>query len=69
MIIIDTILIGSSSQQIYEAQLFLDLCMMTVTTGKEREEKEWHMIFLKAGFTQYKILPILGIKSLIEVYP
>nr|BAC99560.1 putative flavonoid 7-O-methyltransferase [Oryza sativa Japonica Group]BAD05699.1 putative flavonoid 7-O-methyltransferase [Oryza sativa Japonica Group] len=68
VIIIDTV-IGSQSQQIYEAQLFLDLCMMTVTTGKEREEKEWHMIFLKAGFTQYKILPILGIKSLIEVYP
>uniref|UniRef100_I1QG11 O-methyltransferase domain-containing protein n=1 Tax=Oryza glaberrima TaxID=4538 RepID=I1QG11_ORYGL len=68
VIIIDTV-IGSQSQQIYEAQLFLDLCMMTVTTGKEREEKEWHMIFLKAGFTQYKILPILRIKSLIEVYP
>uniref|UniRef100_A0A0E0QEU8 O-methyltransferase C-terminal domain-containing protein n=1 Tax=Oryza rufipogon TaxID=4529 RepID=A0A0E0QEU8_ORYRU len=68
VIIIDTV-IGSQSQQIYEAQLFLDLCMMTVTTGKEREEKEWHMIFLKAGFTQYKILPILGIKSLIEVNP
>uniref|UniRef100_A0A0D3GWR5 O-methyltransferase C-terminal domain-containing protein n=1 Tax=Oryza barthii TaxID=65489 RepID=A0A0D3GWR5_9ORYZ len=38
VIIIDTV-IGSQSQQIYEAQLFLDLCMMTVTTGKEREEK------------------------------
>ncbi|KAF0931027.1 hypothetical protein E2562_039489 [Oryza meyeriana var. granulata] len=68
VIIIDTV-IGSLSEEILEAQLSMDICMMALTTGKEREEKEWHKIFQKAGFTEYKILPILGIRSLIEVYP
>ncbi|EAZ42961.1 hypothetical protein OsJ_27551 [Oryza sativa Japonica Group] len=68
VIIIDTV-IGSPSQQILEAQLSMDICMMTLTTGKEREERDWHKIFLEAGFTRYKIMPILGVRALIEVYP
>uniref|UniRef100_A0A0E0LVJ3 O-methyltransferase domain-containing protein n=1 Tax=Oryza punctata TaxID=4537 RepID=A0A0E0LVJ3_ORYPU len=68
VIIIDTV-IGSPSQQILEAQLSMDLCMMALTTGKEREEEEWRKIFVEAGFSRYKIMPILGVKSLIELYP
>lgn len=38
--------------------------------GKERTEETWHKIFLDAGFTRYKITPIIGTtRSLIEVYP
>uniref|UniRef100_A0A0E0DZR6 O-methyltransferase domain-containing protein n=1 Tax=Oryza meridionalis TaxID=40149 RepID=A0A0E0DZR6_9ORYZ len=37
--------------------------------GGEREEHEWKKIFLEAGFSDYKIKPILGFISVIEVYP
>ncbi|CAL4970757.1 unnamed protein product [Urochloa decumbens] len=68
VIIIDTV-VGSASKQTLEAQLLMDLCMMVLTTGEERDEEKWHRLFLKAGFSQYKISPILGCRSLIEVYP
>ena len=61
---------GSPSKQTLEAQFLMDLCMMVVLEGKERTEETWHKIFLDAGFTRYKITPILGTtRSLIEVYP
>ncbi|KAI3731731.1 hypothetical protein L1987_62920 [Smallanthus sonchifolius] len=50
-------------------QLFFDILMMTCLTGKERSEKEWAKLFLDGGFSDYKITPILGVRSLIEVYP
>ncbi|KAF4397046.1 hypothetical protein G4B88_008892 [Cannabis sativa] len=53
----------------YETQLFFDMLMMALVTGKERNEKEWAKLFKDAGFSDYKITPILGLRSLIEVYP
>ncbi|KAH9734328.1 O-methyltransferase ZRP4 [Citrus sinensis] len=42
-----------------ETQLFFDMFMM----------KEWAKLFADAGFSDYKIIPILGLRSLIEIYP
>ncbi|PON49144.1 O-methyltransferase COMT-type [Parasponia andersonii] len=53
----------------YETQLFFDMLMMALVTGRERSEKEWAKLFQDAGFSDYKITPILGLRSLIEVYP
>ncbi|KAH9742749.1 O-methyltransferase ZRP4 [Citrus sinensis] len=52
-----------------ETQLFFDMLMMVLVTGTERDEKEWAKLFADAGFNDYKITPILGLRSLIEVYP
>ncbi|KAG5551984.1 hypothetical protein RHGRI_010164 [Rhododendron griersonianum] len=52
-----------------ETQLFFDMLMMILVTGRERTEKEWAKLFADAGFSDYKITPILGLRSLIEVYP
>ncbi|EOX99549.1 Flavonoid o-methyltransferase related [Theobroma cacao] len=52
-----------------ETQLFFDMLMMVLVTGKERNEEEWATLFLAAGFSDYKITPIMGLRSLIEVYP
>ncbi|OVA00005.1 O-methyltransferase [Macleaya cordata] len=49
-----------------ETQLFFDMLMMTVVTGKERTEKEWKKLFLESGFSDYKMTPVLGFRSLIE---
>ncbi|KAL6880167.1 hypothetical protein ACP4OV_011732 [Aristida adscensionis] len=37
--------------------------------GVERDEHQWRMIFLEAGFSDYKITPIHALRSVIEVYP
>ncbi|KAL7250652.1 hypothetical protein ACSBR1_012637 [Camellia fascicularis] len=52
-----------------EAQLFFDMLMMILLTGRERTEKEWAKLFFDAGFSDYKSTPVLGLRSLIEVYP
>jgi hypothetical protein len=51
-----------------EAQILLDVFMMYID-GIEREEHEWRKIFLEAGFSDYKITPTNGVRSIIEVYP
>ena len=48
-----------------ETELFLDMEMMVVVHGKERNKK----LIFSAGFNDYKIIPILGLKSIIEIYP
>ncbi|PSS14478.1 Trans-resveratrol di-O-methyltransferase [Actinidia chinensis var. chinensis] len=60
---------GDDHDQSIETQLFFDMLMMTLTPGRERTEKEWAKLFSDAGFSDYKIIPILGLRSLIEVYP
>ncbi|KAK1395507.1 hypothetical protein POM88_014563 [Heracleum sosnowskyi] len=39
---------------------------MVNTSGKERTRKEWEELFKAAGYRDYKITPILGLRSLIE---
>lgn len=53
----------------YETQLFFDMLLMVLLPGRERQEKEWAKLFSDAGFCNYKITPILGVRSLIEVFP
>ncbi|XP_059663213.1 trans-resveratrol di-O-methyltransferase-like [Cornus florida] len=52
-----------------KTQLFFDMMMMITVTGKERNEEEWKKLFLDAGFSDCKIMPVLGLRSLIELYP
>lgn len=54
--------------EITEAKLLYDALMMTCVPGIERSEKEWERLFLDAGFTSYKITPLLGLRSFVEVY-
>nr|AKW47163.1 O-methyltransferase [Pueraria montana var. lobata] len=70
VIIID-IVVGEKNENhvLTEAKLFFDMLMMVLVNGREREEKEWEKLFLDAGFSHYKITPIFGMRSLIEVYP
>ncbi|TVU02067.1 hypothetical protein EJB05_52433, partial [Eragrostis curvula] len=68
VIIIDTV-VGSSAKDMFEAQVSFDMLMMVLTTGKERDEREWGKIFVNAGFKHYKMKPVLGFLSIIELYP
>ncbi|KAJ0444804.1 putative O-methyltransferase domain, plant methyltransferase dimerization [Helianthus annuus] len=70
LIIIDMVLkVDEGENDLLKTQLFLDMRMMTLVTGRERSEKEWAKLFFDAGFSDYKITPVLGLRSLIEVYP
>ncbi|XP_031473063.1 probable O-methyltransferase 3 [Nymphaea colorata] len=52
-----------------EVQLMLDLHMMVLHNGKERNEEEWKKLFMDAGFSSYKIVTTMGVHSLIELCP
>ncbi|KAJ0008190.1 hypothetical protein Pint_29591 [Pistacia integerrima] len=71
VIIIELVMgMEDQSEGSIETQLCFDMVMMcTCNTGKERSVEEWKKLFLEAGFTHYKISSILGLRSLIELYP
>ena len=69
VMIMDAVAGSAPSKEASEAQLLMDVCMMLLPTGEERDEERWHRLFLDAGFSGYKINPILGSRSLIEVFP
>ncbi|KAL2317402.1 hypothetical protein Fmac_031278 [Flemingia macrophylla] len=52
-----------------ETQLFFDILMMVLVTGKERSKKEWVKLISSAGYRNYKITPVLGLRVVIEIYP
>nr|QQP18492.1 quinine O-methyltransferase [Cinchona pubescens] len=52
-----------------EAQICFDMEMLVLFRSKERTEKELATLFWDAGFSRYKVLPVLGTRGLIEVYP
>ncbi|CAN6346184.1 unnamed protein product, partial [Urochloa humidicola] len=70
-VIILDIMVGagsSSDQKHVETQVLFDLFIMFIN-GAERDEQEWKNIIFEAGFSDYKITPILGVRSIIEAYP
>ena len=72
VIIIDMIMEnskGDADDKSSKTQLFFDMLMMVLVTGKERNEKEWAKLIFSAGFSDYKITPALGLRSLIEAFP
>ncbi|KAI3767414.1 hypothetical protein L2E82_17513 [Cichorium intybus] len=70
LIIIEMVLKNNvRDKKLLETQLYFDLLMMVHSTGRERSEKDWANLFLDAGCSGYKITPISGLMSLIEVYP
>ena len=53
-----------------DGQLCFDMMMVGLfNTGKERSVEEWKKLFLEAGFSHFNINPLLGLRSLIELYP
>ena len=71
VIIIDMVIKNQNEddEKSIETKLFFDMLMIALFTGRERNEKELANLFLDAGFKDYKITHILGLRSLIEVHP
>ncbi|XP_052137840.1 O-methyltransferase ZRP4-like isoform X3 [Oryza glaberrima] len=69
VIIVDMVVgVGPPDQKRLEMQTMFDAYMMLIN-GVERDEQEWKKVFVEAGFSDYKIMPVLGSRSIIEVYP
>ncbi|KAK8992092.1 hypothetical protein V6N11_044984 [Hibiscus sabdariffa] len=69
MVVMEKKKVNDESFNLMEMQLFFDMLMMVLQTGRERREEEWADLFFATGFTNYKITPILGLRSLIELFP
>ncbi|WCJ32915.1 O-methyltransferase family protein [Euphorbia peplus] len=70
-IIIIDIVLGLQINDVHdtETQVWVDIAAMATVAGKGRTEEEWAQLFNDAGFTNYIIHPMLGFRSLIEVFP
>ncbi|KAL0560097.1 hypothetical protein IC582_000491 [Cucumis melo] len=69
VMVIDMVVGNNKTDASIETQLFFDMMVMLMVGGKERDEKEWAHLIIEAGFSGYNIFPILGLRSLIEIYP
>ncbi|KAL1348721.1 probable O-methyltransferase 3 [Arachis hypogaea] len=73
VIIIDMVVEDDDKKGCYdqslETQLFFDMLMMMLFSGKERNKREWSNLIVSAGFTDYTVTPIFGLRSIIEIYP
>ncbi|KAJ1421498.1 Winged helix-like DNA-binding domain superfamily [Sesbania bispinosa] len=69
VILIDMVINEEKDEhEITGTKLLMDVNMACLN-GKERNEEEWKKLFTEAGFQDYKITPLTGFLSLIEVYP
>ncbi|WVZ62064.1 hypothetical protein U9M48_011852, partial [Paspalum notatum var. saurae] len=62
----DIVIDYSDSKTMLETHLLMDVGMMTMTKGRQRDENEWRQIFMKAGFSDYKILKKFGARGVFE---
>ncbi|XXG71756.1 hypothetical protein AAC387_Pa07g1010 [Persea americana] len=72
VIILEMVLNANKDHKPMETQLYFDVLMLVNTKGREREEHEWRKIFMDAGFDDYKISPVLGLRhlnSLVTIKP
>jgi hypothetical protein len=44
------------------------IIIVTSINGIERDKQEWKKIFFEAGFKDYKVIPVLGVRSIISSY-
>ncbi|KAF8043355.1 hypothetical protein BT93_A1636 [Corymbia citriodora subsp. variegata] len=72
VIIVETVMENhknAKDEKFLELELALDMTMMMAYAARESTENEWAKLFSDAGFGGYKMHPVLGFRSLIEVYP
>ncbi|XP_031118315.1 trans-resveratrol di-O-methyltransferase-like [Ipomoea triloba] len=70
VIIIDMVIEDKKHDPCFSrAELYMDLLVMALYGSKERNKKQWEKLFTEAGFSDYKITPALGLRSLIELFP
>jgi len=65
MVILDS---QKGDDKSYETQIYMDMLTMVVVSGKQKTEQEWAKLFFDAGYSDYNIIPILGLRCLPLIY-
>ncbi|KAK7340645.1 hypothetical protein VNO77_21354 [Canavalia gladiata] len=70
VILIDIVINDKQDEHLITGiKLLMNVNMRCLVNGKERSEEEWKKLFVEAGFQEYKISPLTGVLSLVEIYP
>ncbi|XP_058072520.1 (RS)-norcoclaurine 6-O-methyltransferase-like [Magnolia sinica] len=69
LVIVDIVMDVQSTYEFTGARLGMEMDMLITVGGKERSEEEWRKLIETAGYSRYKITPIVAIESIIEVFP
>ncbi|KAK8940996.1 hypothetical protein KSP39_PZI009850 [Platanthera zijinensis] len=69
LIIIDGVMNETDSKGLRHVKLAFDILMMAFLDGKQRTEKEWRSLLLKAAFTRCNIIRVNALMHLIEARP
>lgn len=69
LIIVDMIIEENDGKDIKHIKLAYDILMMTYVGGRERTEKEWRSLLLRAGFRHCTITRIKALQHVIEAKP
>ncbi|CAL4981289.1 unnamed protein product [Urochloa decumbens] len=65
----DIVLDPASDPVMFETQLLMDVCMMLMKGGRQRDLNDWRDIFMKAGFSDFKLVKKFGARGVLEAYP
>ncbi|CAN6362842.1 unnamed protein product [Urochloa humidicola] len=65
----DIVLDPASGPVMFETQLLMDVCMMLMKGGRQRDLNDWRDIFMKAGFRDFKLINKFGARGVLEAYP
>lgn len=65
----DIVLNPESGPVMFEIQLLMDVCMMLMKGGRQRDLNDWRDIFMKAGFSDFKLIKMFGARGVLEAYP
>jgi len=69
VVIADIILDPASGPVMFQTQLLMDVCMMLMKGGRQRDVNDWRDLIQKAGFSDYKLLKKFGARGVLEIYP
>jgi hypothetical protein len=68
-VLIGDIVLDPTSGPMYETQLLMDVCMMLMKGGRQRDLNDWRELFMKAGFSDFKLIRKFGARGVLEAYP
>ncbi|TVU25807.1 hypothetical protein EJB05_28317, partial [Eragrostis curvula] len=68
-VLLSDIVLDPTSGEMYETQLLMDVCMMLMKGGRQRDLNDWRELFMKAGFSDFKMIRKFGARGVLEAYP
>ncbi|GJN40620.1 hypothetical protein PR202_gb29865 [Eleusine coracana subsp. coracana] len=68
-VLVGDIVLDPTLGPMYETQLLMDVCMMLMKEGRQRDLNDWRELFMKAGFSDFKLISKFGARGVLEAYP